>query len=177
MFRGGYGLTRREKLFIRNVLQEDFEWQYGGIDYRGKKVLDIGADVGSTADFFLKRGANLVIAVEASPVYWQLLKVNVERFKRVVPVCLKISRPEDVAELILKFRPDVAKVDCEGCEVHLFNVDDYVFSLVPEYVVETHSDIIFEAMAEKCSRNNYVIYHVNEWKPQIRIAYARSRRI
>jgi len=151
---------------------EDFNWQYGLIDYEDKIVLDIGADYGSTADYFLSKGASLVVAVEGSTRYSRNLVRNAKSLKNVIPICLWVTKPETLIEIIQKYRPDVAKVDCEGCEVQLFNVPDDVFSAIPEYVIETHSDALFDAMKVKCKRNNYEIWYIIPWKPQIKIVYA-----
>lgn len=160
-------------MILAPYLSEDFNLQYGMIDYNGKIVLDIGADYGSTADYVLSKGAKLVIAVEGSIRYARNLRRNAKILKDVIPVCLWITQPETVAQLIQKHRPDVAKVDCEGCEVHLFNVPDDIFSLIPEYVIETHGDKLFEMMMTKCNRTNYEVWHIVPWKPQFKIVYAR----
>ena len=52
---------------------EDYNKMYGFLDYTNKKVIDIGADIGSTALFFLDKGANIVLAVEG----------NKERYKEL----------------------------------------------------------------------------------------------
>ena len=41
---------------VRPIYDEDYDFQWGKIDYKGKTVLDLGADIGSTADFFLGKG-------------------------------------------------------------------------------------------------------------------------
>ena len=153
---------------------EDFNYQYGNLDYKGKTVLDLGAEFGSTAAFFVRKGAKLVIAVEGSQKYLRNLRRNATILGNVIPVTVWITRPETLSDLILRYRPEVAKVDCEGCEVHLFKVPDHVFSLIPEYIIETHSDKLLEQMVNKCNRNNYEIYHIIPWAPQVNIVFARQ---
>jgi hypothetical protein len=103
--------------------------------------LDVGADYGSTALYFLEKGAKRVIAVESDPDLFNQLKSNLETESRVVPIMLKIARPEDFEYIISRFCPDVLKVDCEGCEIHLEGVTAETLTKVPEYLIEVHDHI------------------------------------
>lgn len=158
------------------IYKEDYGAQYGkkrlSISYKGKTVLDVGADVGSTADFFLRRGAKRVFAVEGNPNQFRQLKQNAAKIPGITPIHLYIQTPKHFEHLIGTYSSDVLKADCEGCEVHLFNVRDCVFRLVPEYLVETHNDSIFDMMVSKCKRCGYTIVDVNEWCKHVRIVYA-----
>lgn len=158
------------------IYKEDYGAQYGEkripISYQGKKVLDVGADVGSTADFFLRRGAARVIAVEGNKEYYQKLTGNARRVPGISPVFLVIKSPGHFTALIKKHRPDVLKSDCEGCEKYLCQVPDPVFSLVPEYLVETHSSAVEGSMLKKCLRCGYRIRDVNKWRKTVSIIYA-----
>ena len=158
------------------IYKEDYGAQYGekrlSISYRGKKILDVGADVGSTADFFLRRGARSVIAVEGHKGYYEKLKENARKVPGIKPVYMYIKGPSHFAELIKKHRPDVLKADCEGCEKHLNQVPADVFSMVPEYLVETHSPAIEAALLKKWQRCGYRIVDVNKWGKTVSIIYA-----
>ena len=55
---------------------EDYRQDYGMVDYAEKVVLDLGADVGSSADYFLRCGARRVVAVEGHPALYQELWKN-----------------------------------------------------------------------------------------------------
>src|SRR4030042_374590 len=48
----------------RPFIDEDYNHHWGFADFKGKSVLDLGADYGSTAWFFIEKGAKLVVAVE-----------------------------------------------------------------------------------------------------------------
>jgi len=157
------------------IYKEDYGAQYGKkrlpISYEGKKVLDVGADVGSTADFFLRRGAREVIAVEGNNTHYLKLQENAKRIPGIRPVFLCINDPRHYEALITRHRPDVLKADCEGCEKHLFQISDAVFRMVPEYVIETHDFPIFKAMMRKCQRCKYRVVDVNWWCSEVRIVY------
>jgi len=155
---------------------ENYDQLYGAIHYAGKKVLDIGADVGSTADFFLRRGTTEVVAVEGSQEMYNELAKNATKIPEIKPIFLYIDKPEHYEQLIKTHHPDVLHADCEGCEKHLFNVSDEVFSMVPEYMVETHGGDVYSAMLEKCKRNDYEIVNVlNYYDASINIVYAKKK--
>lgn len=78
--------------------------QYGGdlgvftgaynVDVRGKIVLDIGANIGDSAIHFINSGAARVIAVEADPFTFDILRRNVELndlTDRILPVNAAVS--------------------------------------------------------------------------------------
>lgn len=117
-----------------------------------------------------------MIAVEGdSTIFNELASTVSELNLRIVPVNRWVSVPDDVRGLILNHLPDVLKADIEGAERCIFNVSNGTFKMVKEYIIETHSDELFELMKEKCKKCNYDIVNVNEWKPTIRIVYAKRR--
>jgi len=91
---------------------------YSMVDYRGKVVVDIGADWGSSCMYFLARDASKVIAFDTVRPHLPLRHVewhgqwNGER----VP-------------------GDILKVDCEGCEC---NADPSLFFSYPVAFVAVH---------------------------------------
>ena len=155
--------------------KEDYNHHYGAIRYRGKKVIDVGADIGSTADFFLRRGATEVIAVEGNKKLYAELVKNARKIPEIKPVFLYIKTSGHFEQLIRKHRPDVLQSDCEGCEVHLFKVPDEVFRMVPEYMVETHGDKVHKYMIRKCKACRYDVVKVILWHAHTRIVYAKRR--
>ncbi len=126
---------------IVSYQEENFESHWGPFSFTDKIILDVGADYGSTAAFFLKRGAKRVVAVEPKPVYFKQLVSNFRLDSRVTPEQIEVRGPSDLEDLIRKFRPSLVKMDCEGCEAHLTGVDPAVLRRVPEYLVETHEHI------------------------------------
>ena len=148
---------------IPTPIGENYDAEYGLLDYRGKRVLDIGADYGSTAQFFLWSGAEKVIAVESNKRFYNRLVKNSQRIAGIVPVYLHIKNPQEVASLIVKFMPHIIKVDCEGCEVHLLNVPDWVFGIPESYVIETHTLKLERQFLEKFAKNGYTIRGLNPY--------------
>lgn len=54
----------RDGKSIPAIYRENYDVQWGQTNYKDTIVLDFGADVGSTASFFLQKGAKKVVAIE-----------------------------------------------------------------------------------------------------------------
>lgn len=160
---------------IRPLHGEDYELQWGKADYRGKIVLDIGADIGSTAAFFLRKGAKRVIAVEGAKVCFIRLRANADIFNDIVPIFDFVESPGQIENMIQKWTPDIVKMDIEGHESNLFQIRDEVFNKVPTYIVEVHSGSLLNSMLEKCVRNNYEILSIHAIDPSVRIVLAERK--
>lgn len=122
----------------------DYELHWGLrpqiIDYKGKTILDLGADHGSTAEFFLSHGVKRVIAVEGDSNLAKQLIRNYKDSLNVTPFFQFIDSPKQIELLILKYKPDIVKVDIEGFESNLLKVKPKVIHLVKEWMIEYHSD-------------------------------------
>ena len=152
---------------------DSWEAEYGFVDYEGKKVMDVGADWGRTADYFLQKGAKGVIAIEGDPVFYEKLKENAKLLPDMIPIFLPIRHPDDFIDLIKRWSPDLMQIDCEGCEAFLFQIPNEIFSRIPEYLIETHSIQLYRIMKKKCRANKYTIIEDRSGgKPDLRILYA-----
>ena len=109
----------------------DYLWSYGSINWENKSVLDVGADIGSSAIFFLSRGAKYVYLIEKEPAY----RETYESIKQKHPI-LKNTY------MVSSFRGaksayfDVLKMDCEGCELMLLNEE--LLQKYPEWIIGLH---------------------------------------
>lgn len=140
----------------------NFERMYGGVDYTDKLVLDIGADYGTTARFFLTKGARHVHALEANPEFVVRLKEFAATEPRVT-VERALASTEHAAELIHRVRPDIAKIDCEGCESMLLDVPLGLLCAVPTWLIETHSKALHKALWRRFEEAGFVVSLVEEW--------------
>ncbi len=158
---------------------EDYQDLYGFVDYKDKVVLDIGADYGSTASFFLKQGARTVYGVERNKWMVKKMRKNAEKMGNLIPIKLDVSCPDQFDKLLL-LNPDIVKVDCEGCEKHLLDIKDSIFSSINEYIIETHTKELFDGFVNKFEHAGYKISNVrnmNESKTgyEINLFYAKKK--
>jgi hypothetical protein len=142
------------KGFIPPIYFENYDEHWGFTDFKNKVILDLGADYGSTAYYFLNKGALKVIAVEGDKYLAERLKLNFKDDPRVVPIYLEIKSGKDIEELIDMYHPDIVKVDIEGAEINILSVN---IRKVKEWLIETHTDEIYNALAEWFRMNGFNI--------------------
>lgn len=145
--------------------KEDYNWMYGKLNYKDKTIVEIGADMGSTAVFFLNKGVKKVISVERDENFYQQLVENFKDDNRVVPIKMDIMYNYQIEWLLLKYRPDILHMDCEGCEEVLMRIDDKIFKIPDAFQIEIHHHIErYNKFIEKFNSLGYKITH--DIKPQ-----------
>lgn len=157
-------------------LGENYESHWGIFSFEGRTILDIGADYGSTASFFLEKGAKRVIAVESDTDLFRQLVSNYGHDSDVATVQLAVAEGRDLIRLIETYNPDVLKMDCEGCEIFLTDLDDATLGRVPEYLIETHDHTLKVGTArgieELFERVGYV-HETYEVLPGVQVVHAK----
>jgi hypothetical protein len=133
-------LERELKPLCKWVDFYDYIWSYSSIDWKGKKVLDIGADIGSSALFFLMNGADYVYLLEKEQEYkttYETIKQKYHILKNSVMLSNLADMPNNI---------NVLKIDCEGCEGSMLTEE--LLRKSKEFVVGLHrpelSDYKFE---------------------------------
>jgi hypothetical protein len=139
------------------------EREYGSLDYAGAVVLDIGADYGCTAEFFLARGATHVYASERNEEWLAKLEVWAEG-KPVT--ALGPLTAGSAAALFQTVRPDVVKVDCEGCEAHLIGLPDELLTIPRAWVLETHTPELYLDLWALFGRLGYRLTMIRDYGPE-----------
>lgn len=138
----------------------DFELHWGLrppiISYNDKIVLDLGADYGSTAEFFLNHGAKKVIAVEGDSKLSKQLIENYKGSSNVIPISQFIDSPKHITMFVLEHKPDIVKVDIEGYELHLLKVKPKVIQSVKEWMIEYHSDELKDKLIKFFQSLHYI---------------------
>ena len=118
---------------------EDYDHHWNYVSFENKTVLDLGADFGSTPSYFLYRGANQIIAVEGDPSLASKLCDNFVGDRRVIPTELMVTHSSDINSLIIRYRPDIVKMDIEGAEINLLECPDETLRSVKEWLIEAHN--------------------------------------
>ncbi|HII61029.1 FkbM family methyltransferase [Pyrococcus horikoshii] len=159
--------------------------QYGMFDYKDKTVIDIGGFIGDTALYFYSKEARKIVSFEPSKKNYTILIKNItlNNIKNVIPINagvwdentkgiitnpaptayrVKEESKGDVAlvsilDIIDSYRPDIIKMDCEGCEYKVFEKlleTGYIYD-VPEYVFEAHGNIKNELLSKLRSLDEF----------------------
>ena len=150
---------------IPSVDGEDYEKHWNFTDFKDKVILDIGADHGSTASFFVKKGAKKIIAVEGNPNQYKQLEYIFGSDPDVTCVFLWIDKPIHFISLFQKYNPDIVKIDIEGNESYLLQIPKEIFRMIKVYLIEIHSGLLKDQFVFKLDKYGY----------SIGIEYARPR--
>lgn len=123
------------------------EWKYylPPFSLKNKVVLDIGADCGSTARYFILNGAKIVICVENNEDCIKYLEYNYCKNKIVV-----IPHSFDY-KMLLELNYDYCKMDIEGYEALLINAWENAYFNIEELkptVIEAHSQYCINKLKE-----------------------------
>jgi hypothetical protein len=140
---------------------EDYEKSYGKADYKDKIILEIGADIGSTAYFFLTKGARKIISVEGNEKSYNFLLKNVNGMEEIVPVLKMIKSTDDIRELIREYKPNFLHMDCEYCERYLNGLEKEYFDNITTIQLEIHCDRELNKIILDCLLN--MGYDIYEW--------------
>lgn len=157
-----------------SLADEDYNAVWGGADYQGTTVLDLGADWGSTALFFLSRGAKRVVAVEANRSRYKRLATLSPRHN-IRPLRLRISTGAQIDMLVKAFKPDIVKVDIEGGEAEIRNVEASTLRYSPTWLVEVHSAEIKEKVCAKFKESGFNVQKIRNIAPGVDVIHASLR--
>jgi len=145
----------RHKLLTQPIYGEDYEKHWSFLTLEGKSIIDFGADYGSSANYFLKRGAAKVVAVEGSYWLFRILKRNFKNRKDVVCLWRFLKKPSDFEKIIAEYPCDLAKVDVEGAEIYLLNASN--LANIKEWMIETHSETTAKKLQHKLVKCGFSI--------------------
>ena len=78
---------------------------YNSIDYKDKSILDIGSDIGSSAIWFIQRGAKEVVGFSREKQYFKHPNYTHKQYSF-----------NEINDIVKTKKFDILKMDCEGCE-------------------------------------------------------------
>jgi hypothetical protein len=145
----------------RPYIDEDYNHHWGFTDFTGKAILDLGADYGSTAWYFLKKGAKLVVAVEGDPGRAQTLAINSSKYG-FTSFEETINSPRDVERFLKNYFFDIVKVDIEGAEINLLNCSSELLEKVPFWMIESHSDKLTRSLIQHFEGLGFTVKQIRE---------------
>lgn len=123
----------------RPIYSEDYS-KHWPVNVQGKTVIDFGADYGSTAYYFIRKGAIRVVCVEGNPALYRQLEANMRFLPNCVAVYRNIQSPDDFAQ-VLANTAETVKVDVEGAEKHLLKVHPSLLQQHYEWIIELHRNL------------------------------------
>jgi len=136
-----------DRKVIQPIYGENYDDHWRGMSIKGRRILDLGCDLGSTADYFLRNGAISVVGVDANQEYIESAwNSNLDNF---LPIRMIITHSKQVEVLINTIMPDVVKVDIEGAEAVLLDLSREILRKPLEWGIETHTSELFERISEK----------------------------
>jgi len=151
-------------LVLREILpiyRENYDECWGNTSYLGKTILDLGADYGSTAYYFLKKGAKKIVAVEGDTSLALKLARNYGKDPKVTCVQKWISNARDIEELIESYPSDMVKVDIEGAEKHIANISLETLLSVKEWLIEVHTKQVYDELSKKFLDSGFKVFVFN----------------
>ena len=124
-----------------SCIGENYDYTYRNLDVQGKTILEFGAEVGSTASYFLRHGAKRVISVEGNKGWYDRLVENAKQMDgRCEPIHLHLNNSADLEKLIKEYKPDILHMDIEGDEKYLLELSDDLWNTIPVIDLEVHRD-------------------------------------
>ena len=134
---------------------EDYNEHWKDITVKDKVVLDLGCDSGSTAKFFLDKGAKIVWGVEIVSSCAQMsLDRNLANFFYIQG---NINNKDKIEQLLTTIRPDTVKVDIEGAERWLLITNPDILKIPNEWYIEGHTIYLFKALSSMFKELGYEV--------------------
>lgn len=133
-------------------------------DYKDKIVLDIGAEIGTSAKFFISRGAKFVWCIEGDPNAAAKCQSNIEQYfpGKAQAVSQWVTSPYSFEQLLSSYgassqgiKSDIIKIDIEGWECCLLDVKDRIIAEQKEWIIDYHSDLLADLLREKLGKNGF----------------------
>lgn len=120
---------------LYEIYEQFYEEQYGLVDPKGKRIMDIGAGYADTPIYFAINGARSVIAYEPGKQRYKIGLMNIRSNHLQNKIKLQNSAVGSLSDLA---SADVLKIDCEGCEYGLLQQEKEL-SRFNEVILEYHN--------------------------------------
>jgi len=162
---------------ISPIYGENYNLHYGFASFKDKSILDLGADHGSSVDFFFKHGAKYIVAVEGDHDLFLKLSYNFNTNPNVLCIENMIKSSHAFIDLLESYNPDLVKIDIEGDEKYLLDIPTDLISKINEWLIETHTVELFDKFTKLFTSLEYKLsFHYRHVFPtnQIDVIWARK---
>jgi predicted RNA methylase len=138
------GAKAGEKLPAVNAVNpdEDYSAHWRTLKITNETILDLGADYGTTADYFLRMGAKNIVAVESEKEIFGGLFEYGQRNLLVKAIHKKVESGKDINTLLKRWQPTVVKCDIEGDEQAFLTASPTLLKGIKQFVIETHNTTV-----------------------------------
>jgi ubiquinone/menaquinone biosynthesis C-methylase UbiE len=151
-----------QDMFKKTIESENPLEHWNDVQNVGQTVLDLGCGWISvhltTPEYWMQRGATKVIGVDITKD--EIDKLN-DKYPQHEFVCFEITKTEDLKKLLDIYKPDFLKMDIEGYETVLENLQS--LGTVKEIAIEYHDAnckrIVFEAL----DRLGFLVFALNKF--------------
>ena len=152
-----YNICSKELLDLYNI--------HLNFNYKGKVIVDIGADIGTTAEFFLLNGAKSVWCVEGDPIAGEQCKKNMDKYfpGKSSTIIEMVTTPYSMERILSILGPsgdqkaNLIKIDIEGWENVLLDIEDRIISEQKEFIIDYHSGLLGILLKEKLIKSGFKI--------------------
>jgi hypothetical protein len=130
---------------------------------KNKIVMDLGCgwlfqNHESTPEYFINRGAKLLIGVDAS--CGEINTLN-NLYPMHIFLCKRITSSNDLIDLFTEYKPQVIKMDIEGYETLIEYMDIFHWESVEEIAIEYHNSVAKSIVENKLEELNFEITNLN----------------
>ncbi len=142
------------------AIGESYDWSYRYLDVKNKIILEFGADIGSSASWFLRHGARNVYSVEGNRAWFDQLVKNAEKMdRRCCPIYSFITSSRQIQAIMDSVgKIDLLHMDIEGAEKYLLDLTDEVWKRIDQYSIEVHKELgLLLNFVERFIRLNYEV--------------------
>jgi SAM-dependent methyltransferase len=153
---------------MKNVNNENSKEHWEFVNVKDRIVLDLGCGRWNkveqvddswltTPQYFIEQGAKKVIAVDIDPIEVDWFMNKFKDNNQYEFILNNISSTEHIISLYNAYKPSCVKLDIEGSEQYLLEIDELSFCSVSEYYIETHGQKIYNQFIEIFANYGYNI--------------------
>ncbi|MEM0480612.1 MAG: FkbM family methyltransferase [Candidatus Aenigmatarchaeota archaeon] len=102
-----------------------------------------------------------------------LLENKRENLKKIKVKCISF---EKVIRKAVKENCYLMKVDCEGCEKFLLDIDDKLIKKIPRWIIESHSFEISKKLCKNFIKNGFYLKKIYYYNPPELLIFSFSRK-